>query len=472
MARIVIVGGGITGLSAAYELRGSGSHTVELLESEERLGGKIRTTRADGFLLDEGPDSLLTRKRGAVELCAALGIDGRFVGRTPRRCGSLIHHAQRLHPLPEGFSGLVPSDPDALESSSLLSDEAKARVRRERDIPAPADEVGEESVASFLSRRFGREAFEVMIEPLVSGIFAGDARFLSIQSAFPQLVELERSRGSLSAPPPRGASTPDSADRGTAARLPTFVSFPLGMAEIVTAILSRLTSLRITTGASVNGIRRLKSRFLVGVEGGGGIEADAVIVAIPAHQAAGLVTSLDGRLAETLAAIEYASTVVVNLGYHTSDVPHELDGYGYLVPMVDGRRFHGCSWSSSKWPGRAPEGSALLRLYGGRYAEEDLLQMSDEAIEAEARSELELTLGITVDPMLCRITRWQKALPQYNLGHRSLLEAIEERLEANSGLFLAGAAFRGVGIPDCIDSGRSAARAALGHINTNMRRAT
>lgn len=464
MARIVVLGGGIAGLSAAHELLElGGGHSIELLERETRLGGKIRSTLLDGFVLDEGPDSLLTRKRAAVELCTEIGIADRLVGRSARGGGSYIYHGGRLHSLPEGFSGLVPSNPSALDRTTLLSDEAKARVKREAEVPPASEEVGEETVASFLSRRFGREAFEVMIEPLVSGIFAGDARSLSARAALPQLVALERRRGSLSGPEPTGTAQRP-ADLPQSSALPPFVSFPNGLEEIVTALASRLSPVRLATGAAVEGVQRLRRGVSVRMESGESVEADVVISTIPAAEAGRVLAALDSRLSESLLAIEYASAVVVNLGFRSSDVPGELDGYGYLSPMVDGRSFHGCTWSSRKWPGRAPEGFALLRLYGGRYGEEGLLDSSDEEIESLARTEVAQSLAITASPVLVRVARWRRALPQYNLGYPALLDTVEERVSELDGIFLAGAAFRGVGIPDCIDSGRSAAHAAIEYI--------
>lgn len=475
MARIVVVGAGVSGLAAARTVAGplaaaKERHEVVLIEGSERLGGKIATALVDGFVIEEGPDSFLTRKPAGVELCRELGIDARFVGRSRRGHGSYLYRAGRLHPLPEGFSGLVPSDPKALEATTLLSEEAKARLLREPEIPrrtdadSGSDADSEESVASFMARRFGREAFDAMIEPLVSGIFAGDAGLLSMQAAFPQLVELERTRGRLSSGPSSDAGRPREGSP------PPFVSFPRGMGELVDALGTSLAGVRLLTGCRVASLRRVGGEIAVTLAEGEEERADAVVLAVPPAAAAALVEEEHGPLAERLSAVEYASTVVVSIGYRTADLAVDLDGYGYLSPKVEGRLFHACTWSSSKWPGRAPAGFSLIRLYGGRYGEHRIEGLSEEELEHEAREELAHTLAIEAEPTVVRVKRWPEAIPQYNIGYGALRRAVEEALAAAPGLFLAGAAYGGgVGIPDCIQSGRTAARGAVEYLRSSGR---
>lgn len=461
MGRVVIIGGGISGLAAAHRLqRLAPRHRVTLIEGSGRLGGKIGSERDGGFLLEQGPESFLTRKQPGIELCRELGIEGRLIGRSPRGGGSFIYRSGRLHPLPAGFSGLVPGDPAALESTELLSAEGKRRVLEEPEVPHAADGGRTESVAQFMTRRYGREAFEAMIEPLLCGIFAGDAAKLSIAAAFPQLTERERrlAAGTASAAPRRRSEAP----RGAADNpLPPFASFPEGMGELVEALARELRSPRVVTRTMVNEVAQSSEGFRVTTDSGSEA-AEAVIVATPPDVTSRLAAALSPPLAEAHGGIPASSTVVVHLGYARA---FELDGYGYVVPAIEGRWFHACTWSSSKWAGRAPEGSTLLRLYGGRYGGEDPSMLSDAEILEAAHAELDEVLGISSPPTIERIVRWPSAIPQYNLGHRERLAAIEEALGPLEGLFLAGAAYRGVGIPDCIATGRDAAERAAAYLD-------
>jgi oxygen-dependent protoporphyrinogen oxidase len=307
-----------------------------------------------------------------------------------------------------------------------------------------------------------------MIEPLVSGIFAGDARRLSVDAAFPQLVERERRNGSLSAPPidgKRGATV-----RPGASSLPPFVSFRGGMDELSRALRTKIDPRCVHVGSEVVTISRRGRGYRLGLSDGSRIEADAVVAAVPPQVVARVFAALDPGLAEAHGAVASASTVVVNLGYRTPDLPAPLDGYGYLTPMIEGRLFHGCTWSSNKWLGRAPEGHTAIRLYGGRFGEDALFRSNDEEILRAAKREPAETMGLPAEPVVTRITRWADAIPQYNLGYRSILRRIEESLAELPGVFLAGAVYAGVGIPDCIRSGNKAAADAVRYLYGRERR--
>jgi oxygen-dependent protoporphyrinogen oxidase len=451
MKRVLIIGGGITGLAAAYRLEQLPDVQVTLVEKETRLGGKLFTEQVDGFVVEAGADSFLSRKPRGVGLCEELGVAERLCGRDPRHNRTFIRRHGQLHSIPEGLSGLVPTNLDALNNTPLLSAAGKARVAQELHIP-PAADPGDESIAAFMSRRMGREVYEELVEPLMSGIYAGDGSQLSLAATFPQLRQIEQKYGSLLYGLANPAAQPT--------RYPPFVSFLAGMATMIDLLLACLQRTTILTGVGVLRLERAPFGYVAHREDGQRMLVDAVIVATPAYVAARLVEPLDRVLAEAHAAIPHASSVTVTLGYAAADLPQPLDGYGYVIPRVEGTDVLACTWSSSKWAGRAPDGFVQLRLYLGRYGGRDVLALSDEDLLAMAQGEVEETMGITARPPLQRLYRWLNGMPQYTIGHLVRLMTIEERLLHHPGLFLAGAAYRGVGIPDCIASGEQAAAAA------------
>jgi len=447
--RVAIVGGGIAGLAAARRLEERlPSAELLLLEREPILGGKIVTERTEGFVIEGGPDSFLSRKERGPGLCEELGLGGELVGRRPESPSTFVRRDGALNPLPAGLTGMIPTDLDALAEGTLLSPEGKERFAAEMDLP-PAPPDGDESIASFVSRRLGREAYETLVEPLMTGIYGGDGELLSLQATFPGLRALELEHGSvlrglLAQPPPPGGG------------IPPFVSLRRGMDVLVSTLADGLRRTAIRTGISVGSIERIGGGFAVVVDGGARLEVDAVVVAVPAFAAAELLVGLDDDLATAHGDIPYASSALVSLGYGPADVTHPLDGYGYVVPRAEVSDVIACTWTSSKWEGRAPEGSALIRVYAGRFGGRDVSAEQDDELVALAREEVRL-LGITAEPRLVRVHRWPRSMPQYVLGHLDRVGRIEAALEAHPGLAVAGAAYRGVGIPDCIRSGEDAA---------------
>jgi oxygen-dependent protoporphyrinogen oxidase len=443
--RIAIVGGGIAGLAAARRLEALlPDAEIVLLEATARVGGKLVTEHADGFLIEGAADSFLSRKQRAVELCEELDLADELIGRRAENARSFVRVGRELHLLPEGLTGMIPTDLDALAQSRLLSPDGHARLAAEPDVP-PAPPAGDESIASFVTRRLGHEAYERLVEPLFAGIYGGDGERLSLQATFPNLRALELEHGSLL----RGLqalSRPPS-------EYPPFVALRSGMQTLADKLAGSLVRTTVVTGerSPRRGERLVTkshegSRYVVGKR-----EADAVVVATPAPAASRLVAGLDPELAELLAGIPYASSAIVTFAYRREDVPHPLDGYGYLVPAIERSDVLACTWSSSKWQHRAPEGFALLRVYLRRISSDVDAELVDVA-----RTELRL-LGLEGESHLTRVHRWPDGMPQYVLGHPERLERIDEALERHRGLALAGAAYRGVGIPDCIESGERAA---------------
>jgi oxygen-dependent protoporphyrinogen oxidase len=465
MNRIIIIGGGIAGLSAAYYAKKKvpDAH-ITLLESDSGWGGKIATDRValnDGqFIIEGGPDTFLATKPWAVALCNELGLGERLHGTNPHKKNTYVLSKGRLLPLPDGLAMMIPTNIQAILKSGLVSWFSKARMGLDFLLPAKSLN-GDESLGSFVSRRLGREAYENLIEPLMSGIYAGDGDQLSLASTFPYLRDLEIKYGSLA----RGALEIRKQSNGKAVQgsRSAFLTPTTGLAEIVEAIISSLetngTTLCLNT--HVSGISTCNSRYSVELETGATLEADSIILATPAFVSGKLLASLDPALASTLKSIPYASTATASLAYRQNDLPRELDGYGYVIPRREGRKALACTWTSTKFPHRAPEGYALIRLFVGR-AGQDIPWDENELLEL-AKEELKLTLGITAEPLLTRVFIWENAMPQYNLGHPEILKRIDAALEDHPGLALAGNGYRGIGIPDCIHSGELAVQKILEH---------
>jgi oxygen-dependent protoporphyrinogen oxidase len=443
--RVVVVGGGIAGLAAARRLESVVSEAdVVLVERDAVPGGKLRTEHVDGFVVEAAADSFLSRKERGVGLVEEIGLGDQLIGRRPEHHSTFVRRGDELHPLPEGLTGMIPTSLEALERSELLSPEGKARFASEPEI-APARGDADESVGAFVSRRFGREAYEALVEPLMTGIYGGDGDQLSLRATFPQLRVLELEHGSLL----RGLSAPPPSD------LPPFVSLRDGMGSLVAALVEAFERTELLLGRAVTRVSRRTEGYEIELDGGEALGADGVVIATPAFASAELLADLDADLAAAHSEIPYASSVVVTLGFSRADLL-PLDGYGYVVPRVEGTDVLACTWTSQKWEDRAPEGSVLVRVYAGRFGRRDLTEASDDDLVALARGEVRRT-GVTATPTLTRVQRWPRGMPQYVMGHPDRVERIDAALTGHPGLAVAGAAYRGVGIPDCIRSGEAAA---------------
>ncbi|MGH2441957.1 MAG: protoporphyrinogen oxidase, partial [Chloroflexota bacterium] len=442
-ARVAIIGGGISGLAAAFHLqRLQGATEIVLVEARERLGGVIATRQVDGFTIEGGPDSFLASKPEGIELCEALGMDDQLITPDAGQRRSYVMHAGRLYPIPEGLSGLVPSRLEPLLESELFTAEGKRRLELEPELPAKTA-GGDETLASFATRRFGREIYERLIEPLMGGIYAGNGEQLSLQATFPQLRAMELEKGSVL----RGVRARQS--RVLPAPRSGFLAPAGGMRQIVDALRLALSGVQIRTNARATGVRSRNGGYAVALEGGEPVECDALILAAPPKECANLLQSIYPRLAGTFSMIPTASTATVSLAYRACDLPAIPDGFGYIVPRAEWRPVLACTWASNKFPNRAPAGFALARAFLGRFGDDAVVGASDDTILDLARAELKETVGIEAQPVLQRIFRWRNAMPQYTLGHNERLESIESSLQDHPRLALAGNAYRGVGIPDC-----------------------
>jgi oxygen-dependent protoporphyrinogen oxidase len=476
MHDVVIVGGGIAGLAAAYELSRQGVECV-VLERHARPGGVIFSEEANGFTIDGGPDSLLVQKPAGIQLCQELGLGARLVPTKLPRVAYILR-AGTLHPLPAASVLGIPTRVKPFLGSQLFSWPGKLRMGAELFVPRRQDDGGDESIGAFITRRFGHEAATYIAEPLLAGIHAGDVDRLSVGALFPQFVEAERTHGSLL----RAFRARQSAIRDPKAAIRTadgvFRSLPGGLSELVRGLVQSLPPGTVQTGAAVTRISdRLASLsspdtaasspgFLVERVSGTPVEARAVILATPAFVTSTLIRDYDGELSRLCGEISYASSAAIVLAFERQAVRHPLNGSGFVVPRVEGSPLLAVSWLSSKWPGRAPDNRVLLRAFVGGARDPHALERSDVELVKEALAALTPLLGIAAPPLLSRVYRWERANAQHEVGHLERMAAIESRLARHAGLYVTGSGFRGTGIPDCIADGRSTALAAAGKVKS------
>jgi oxygen-dependent protoporphyrinogen oxidase len=456
VTRVAIVGGGIAGLAAALRVvERAPDARLTLLEAGTRLGGTISTIHTQGFTIETGPDSFITDKPWALALCERLGLAGDLVGTRDGDRRTHVARGDRLYPLPEGFLLLAPTSLGPLARSSLFSLPGKLRMGLDLILPR-GDHARDESLADFVRRRLGREALERVADPLVSGIYTGDPERLSIAATMPRFRELEATHRSLILGLRRSASS-----RGVAgARYGLFVAHRDGMSALVGALAARLPDSAVQLDARVERLERLEDAWRLHLRGAT-VDADAVVLACPAPVAAGALASIDPTLTEQLRGIPHASSAIVTLGIRTGDLPRGLPGFGFVVPAAERRDILACTFSSRKWAGRAPDGCELVRAFVGGIRRPEMVERDDAALVATARAELARYLGFTAEPILARVDRWREAMPQYEVGHLARIDAIDARVARLPGLALAGNAYRGVGIPDCVRSGEAAADAVL-----------
>ena len=455
--KLIIIGGGIAGLSAAYYAQKNHPEAkITLLEADSYWGGKLKTNRVDGFVIEGGPDTFLATKPWGMTLCKELDLGERLHGTNPEAKNTYVLHKNRLESLPDGLAMMIPGKVMPMLTTGLLNPLQKLRIGLDFLLPIRKGDA-DESLGSFISRRMGRATYENLIEPLMSGIYAGDGDKLSLQSTFPFLRDFERKYGSLALGAMKMYRARVKSQKNTGSRS-VFRTPTTGLAEITEAIVAYLeennANLRLNT--KVSRITNHSSIYKVGLIDGALLEADAVILATPAFVTGELLESPLPELAEVLKSIPYVSTATVSLAYKLTDLPRPLDGYGYVIPRREGRKALACTWTSTKFPHRAPEGHALLRVFVGRAGQEDEIPWDDASLLEIAKEEVKLTLGITADPLLSRVYIWEKAMPQYNLGHPEKLAKIDAALADIPNLAFAGNGYRGIGIPDCIHSGELA----------------
>jgi len=443
---VIIIGGGIAGLSAAFELKKLGRSFV-ILERAQRTGGVILSEQIGDFVVDGGPDSILTQKPEGIALCKELGIADRLVPTKPPRL-AYIQRGGRLHALPANSVLGIPTRFGPFLRTRLFTWTGKARMGLEMFVPPRTDDR-DESIGSFMRRRFGDEAVTYLAEPLLAGIHAGDVDRLSIRALFPRFVDTERAHGSLlrafRRQRPSSPSSPDG----------VFRSFPGGLSELVSALTDALPQRSIRLGAGATRITRERT---VHTSDGGSHSGRALILTSPAYVSGELLRDVDGELARLCNEIPYASSGTIALAFPRTAVSHPLNGSGFVVPRVERTGIMAASWLSSKWPNRAPDDQVLMRAFVGGARDPGALDKRDDELVSIALTALRPVLGIRGEPSFTRVYRFERKSAQHEVGHLDRMAAIERRLESTPGLFVTGSGFRGVGIPDCVADARATAR--------------
>ena len=453
MLDVAIVGGGIAGLAAAYELKGRGISFV-VLERASTPGGVIVSEEFDGFTIDAGADSLLIQKPDGIKLCRELGLGDRLVSTLPPRL-AYIQRGGKLYPLPAASVLGIPTQIGPFARTGLFSWRGKLRMGAELFVPrrraATGTQGSDESIGAFMTRRFGREATTYLAEPLLAGIHAGDVDRLSLGALFPRFADAEKKHGSLIRAFRRQVATPSSEG--------AFKSLPGGLSEMIRALVNALPAGTVQTNAEVTDIGGRAQGLGFHVEMAGGIahECRALVLATPAYVTARLVRDRDAEIARLLAEIPYSSVATVALAFRRQDVAHPLNGSGYVVPRTEASGILAATWLSSKWPDRAPEGHVLLRTFLGGARDREALAQSDAELVARSLAAIRPVLGIARAPLFTRVYRFDRASAQHEVGHLDRVEAVDRLLSAHPGLFLTGSGLRGVGIPDCVADARKTA---------------
>lgn len=522
---VIIVGGGITGLSTAYhvqeEARAAGVPvTFTLLESDSRVGGKIKTEYIDGFTIDGGPDCFLSRKPWAMQLSRKVGLGNELMGTNDHKRKTFVLNKGKLTPLPDGVLLIIPTRFAPFALSTLISIPGKMRMGMDLFIP-PRQGDSDETVANFVRRRLGEEALDKIAEPLMSGIHISDPESQSLLGSFPRFREMEKKHGSLirsmlsqrkaahskakaSGGHGQGqghASTNGTGNgllNGTAHKLmldglrqitrmvgvpmpesnhsggldpskplPMFVTLKKGLGNLTETLRQHLEDGEIVLNKTAVKMEKVEStngaapRYRVFTEDGDTFEGDAVIMATPAYASAQLLDGINPKLANDLRSIRYVTTATVSMGFRLEDIGKPFDGFGFVIPRKEERPIMGCTWSSTKFNYRVPPQHLLLRTFIGGPGREHLAEQNDDDLVAMIRGQLQSIMGLQAEPVLTRIFRWTKANPQYDVGHLDRVSDMHASCESQPGLFLTGSAYEGVGVPDCIHQGQQAAKKAV-----------
>jgi oxygen-dependent protoporphyrinogen oxidase len=472
---VAVLGGGITGLAAAHRLSELAPEVkTTLFEAKQRVGGILKTDRRDGFLLECGADNFITNLPEALDLCRRIGFEDQLVNTNDRLRQAFVVSKGKLCSLPDGFIVMAPSKLWPLVTTPILSPLGKLRMAWEYFVRSR--HTGDESLASFATRRFGRQTYERLIQPLVGSIYAMNPDRLSLQATLPRFIEMEQKYGSLI----RGALKQRAAQKqrstaGSGAPYSLFMAPREGMSALVSALADRLPDETIQLNSPIDRVQQNSAGGWTLSQSDGQhepITVDGVIVATPARVAADALASIAPELSSSLSTISYSSSSIVSLGFKREQVGHALDGFGFVVPAIEGRRILSASFSSVKYPGRAPDSQVLARVFINGAAVPDMLQLSEKELISIALSELDELLSISGQPIMHHVVRYTAAMPQYELGHGAKIEAIRQRTDQLPGLELAGNAYEGIGIPNCIRSAEGAAERVLAELGVTPQPAT
>lgn len=465
---IVVIGGGISGLSSAFYLRKKAKEQgkelrIELIETQSKLGGKINTLHKEGLVIEKGPDSFLSRKLPIIELAHELGIEDELVPTNTKAAKTYIMKNGKLHEMPKGLVLGIPTSILPFLASDLVSGPGKLAALADLLKGSEAREQ-DESLGGFLARRIGDEIVTSIAEPLLAGIYAGDLYKLSLQATFPQFAEYERKHGSIIMGSRHNRAI--MAEKNKGKQPATFMTFRKGLTTMVEALQSALADITVRTETKVEAIEKHDGQYELSLSGGEKLSAQAVIITTPAFSAHQL---LQPHIESTmLAEIDYVSVANVVLAFDKASFDAEFDGSGFLVPRSEGLHITACTWTSNKWLHSAPDDKVLLRCYVGHSEDQETVKLDDEALIAAVRRDLKQAIGLQATPLFTEITRLNHSMPQYPVGHVQAVRNLRiEMSEKLPGVFVTGAAFDGVGLPDCIRQGKEAAEIMLDYLETN-----
>lgn len=464
--KVAIIGGGITGLSAAFYLQQKAREekrdlSITLFEADHRLGGKIQTIRQDGFVMERGPDSFLERKASAKQLAIDLGLEDQLVRNQTGQ--AFILKSGSLLPIPEGAVMGVPTRLAPFAFTPLFS--LKGKIRAAGDLVLPRLSYDQDiSVGSFFRKRLGDEVVEGLIEPLLSGIYAGNLDELSLAATFPQFVQMEKEHRSLVLATRRSRPS----NQGTGSKKGMFLTLKHGLADFVEALEKQLSAVTIRTGTHVNGIKPLESGFRICTDSGQDWEVDSVVLTLP-HSVTRRVLPEHPALVGPKESDHATSVATVIMAYEKQAIKQDIEGTGYLIPRREDTTITACTWTHKKWPHTTPDGKALIRCYVGRAGDDSIVDEEDETIISKVRKDLKTISRIEDEPVYTQVSRWKQAMPQYGIGHATWMEHMEKEIQNQwPGLFFAGASYRGIGIPDCIDQGKQAVESVWRFIQTKL----
>ena len=461
MAHVTIIGGGIAGLSTAFYLqkycRQAGKPIdYTLIEQQPRFGGKIITETVDNFVIEGGPDSFVTIKPGGTQLCRDLGLGDEIIPTNDEQRNVFVLKKGTLTPFPGGYRLTVPTEFIPFALSPLISPLGKLRMGADLFIP-PRTETSDESLGSFIRRRLGEEALDRIAGPIMAGIYVADPDKLSMQSTFPQFIEMERQSGSLIKAMQKAKKRKPLPNTNNSSPSAMFTSLQGGMNELVNTLVNQLNG-DLHTSCRVSNLHHLSPEFEVTLgDSGKSLKTDAVVLAIPAYVSAGLLEQTAPELSQLLRQIRYVSTATISLGYRSPDLngQHDFNGFGFVIPKSENRQILACTWSSTKFNYRAPDDHVLLRAFVGGDNHEHLVNLPDDELLNLVRSEIAATMHVTATPVVQKVFRWKNGNPQYDVGHLDRVAKMEALAATIPRLYLTGSAFRGIGIPDCVKNAQA-----------------
>ena len=469
--KVAVVGGGITGLSSAYyiskNLAGSNFH-IDIFEKKSNLGGVIETRKTDDLLLEAGPDSFFTQKPFALDLCHELGLTSRIIETNSKYRQSLLAKQGRLYPLPSGFVMFAPSELVPFVQSDLLTVRGKLRASMELVLP-PKLYGEEETVAEFVTRRFGKEILDQVAQPMIGGIYVGDVNKLSAQSTVPQFIEMERTSGSVTGGliKKRELELNPSASSTRGARYSMFLSLKGGMQELISRLETSTANSKVHFEKQLTGIRKSGNQWILDFSSGEEFVYDAVILTLPSSFLKEPIATLDKTISQKLSEIPCASSVVVNFVFERQQTDYPFNAFGFVVPAIENRPIIAASFSSVKFADRCSKDKVIVRVFLGGVLSENILRKTDNELIDIASSELSNYLNITGAAELSWLNRYHEAMPQYLIGHKNRVSEIFSILDSYPGLALAGNSYTGVGIPDCINSAKKAAKSISSYLSQN-----